>query len=228
MRLGGGGSLILALGELDVFGNVHKHRAWTARCGNVKRLVDCTSKLIGVFHKPVVFRAGARDANGVGFLKCVRADHECRHLTGQNDHWDAVQKRIRKACHRVCGAWTRRHQNDTGFACRAGIAFGGMGRALLVADQNVVDVALLKNLVIDRQHRATGVAENRVDALFFKGLDNNLGACHGCGHLGLSGFQSLRGWFRVKSIASSFQVQKRKGDIKKPPIVSGAHGFKTG
>jgi hypothetical protein len=34
------------------------------------------------------------------------------------------------------------------------------GRALLVAHQDVLDVVLLENLVIDRQHRAAGIAED--------------------------------------------------------------------
>ncbi len=47
-----------------------------------------------------------------------------------------------------------------GLAGRAGIAFGRMARALLVAHQDVADVVLLEDLVIDRQHRAARIAEN--------------------------------------------------------------------
>jgi DNA helicase HerA-like ATPase len=41
----------------------------------------------------------------------------------------------------------------------AGIALGGMARALLVADQDVLDL-LLEDRVVDRQHRAAGIAED--------------------------------------------------------------------
>ena len=45
-------------------------------------------------------------------------------------------------------------EDDAGPAGRAGVALGGMGRALLVAHQDVADVVLLEDRVVDRQHRA--------------------------------------------------------------------------
>ena len=53
-----------------------------------------------------------------------------------------------------------------------------MDRALLVADEDVLQPILLKQLVIDRQHRAAGIAENVLDALVGESLEHNLGACH--------------------------------------------------
>ena len=50
----------------------------------------------------------------------------------------------------------RGHQHHAGLAGGTGIALGGVAGALLVAHQDVLDVALLENLVIDRQHRAPG------------------------------------------------------------------------
>ena len=44
-----------------------------------------------------------------------------------------------------------RHEQDAGLAGRTRIAFGRMAGALLVPHQNVLDVALLENLVIDRK-----------------------------------------------------------------------------
>jgi hypothetical protein len=51
------------------------------------------------------------------------------------------------------------------FARRTGIALGGMGRALLVADQDVAQGRFGEEGVIDRQHRAARIAEQGVDAL---------------------------------------------------------------
>ena len=94
--------------------------------------------------------AGAGDADGVGLLKGVVADHEGRHLTGQNDQRDRIHQRIRDARDRVRGPGPRRDQNDTGFAGRAGITLGGMHGALFVTHQDVANVVLLKDLVINR------------------------------------------------------------------------------
>src|SRR6202043_3817175 len=51
--------------------------------------------------------------------------------------------------------------------------------ALLVPHQDVLDIALLENLVIDRKHRAAGVAEDVLDAMIDQRPHD-----HGCaGHL---------------------------------------------
>ena len=87
---------------------------------------------------------------GIGLLKGVRSDHEGRHLSGQNDNRDAVHQRIGHAGHGICGTGAGGNKAHTGFACGARISFGGVGRALFVAHQNVADIVLLKNLVINR------------------------------------------------------------------------------
>ena len=53
-----------------------------------------------------------------------------------------------------------------------------MHRALFVAHKDVANVVLLKNLVIDRQHRTAGIAENNLDPLIFQRLNHHLGAGH--------------------------------------------------
>src|SRR6187399_3018901 len=42
---------------------------------------------------------------------------------------------------------------------------GGVAGTLLVPHQDVLDLALLENLVIDRKHRAAGIAEQMPDAM---------------------------------------------------------------
>ncbi len=69
-------------------------------------------------------------------------------------------------------------EDDAGPAGGAGIALGRMGRGLLVADEDVADVVLLEDRVVDRQHRAAGIAEHRVDALVLQGLNDHLRAGH--------------------------------------------------
>ena len=45
-----------------------------------------------------------------------------------------------------------------------------------MAHQDVLDLLLLEDLVIDRKHRAAGIAENVLDALIGQRLDHHLGA----------------------------------------------------
>jgi hypothetical protein len=64
-----------------------------------------------------------------------------------------------------------------------------MGRALLVADQHVLQLRLVEQRVVDRQHRAARIAEQHIDALIEKGAHHDLRAGEG----GLFGFDRLVG-----------------------------------
>ena len=139
-----------ARGELGVLWNVDKNRTRTARTRDVEGVVDRLCQRVGLFGKPVVFGAGAGDANGVRFLEGVRADHKGRNLTGQHNNRDRVQQRVGQAGHSVCCAGARCHQRNANFTSRARISFGRVNRALFVTHQNVFDVILLKDLVVDR------------------------------------------------------------------------------
>ena len=85
----------------------------------------------------------------------------------------SVQRR-----HGIGGARARGDQHHAGLAGRAGIAFGGVAGTLLVADQNVLNVLLLEQLVIDRQHRTAGIAEDVLDPVVLQRLDDHLGPGH--------------------------------------------------
>ncbi len=53
-----------------------------------------------------------------------------------------------------------------------------MHGALFVAHQNVLHLVLLKQRVVDRQHRAAGITENVLDALIGKRRDHHFRAGH--------------------------------------------------
>ncbi|MGY2938014.1 hypothetical protein ACVWZ6_007616 [Bradyrhizobium sp. GM6.1] len=53
-----------------------------------------------------------------------------------------------------------------------------MARALLMPNQDVLDLALLEDLVVDREHRAAGVAENVGHAMIDERADDHRGAGH--------------------------------------------------
>ena len=53
-----------------------------------------------------------------------------------------------------------------------------MARALLVTNQDVLDVVLLEDLVIDRKHGPAGIAEDVLDTVIFQRAQDDLGASH--------------------------------------------------
>ena len=152
------GVMALALGlfrigarsELHVLGNIDQNGAGAARHGHVKRLMYDTGQFVGLFHQPVMFGAGARDTYSVGFLECIRTDHECRHLPRQHDNRDAVHQGVGQPGHSVGRTGARCHQRHAGFTSGPCIAFGGMHSTLFMAHQHVANFVLLKDLVIDR------------------------------------------------------------------------------
>ncbi len=89
-----------------------------------------------------------------------------------------IHQRVGQAGDGVGGAGARGDEHAADLAGRARIAFRGMDRALLVAHEDVLEPILLEQLVIDRQHRAAGIAENMLDALIGESLEHHLGACH--------------------------------------------------
>jgi hypothetical protein len=91
-----------------------------------------------------VLGAGPGDADGVGLLKGVVADHEGRHLPGQDDERDRIHQRVGQAGDRIGRAGPGGDQHDARLAGGAGIALGGVHRALFVAHQDVADRVLLK------------------------------------------------------------------------------------
>ena len=88
------------------------------------------------------------------------------------------QQRVGQPGDRIGRAGARRDQHAADLAGRARIALGGMNRALLVAHQDVLDLLLLEQRVIDRQHRAARIAENVLHALVGERLDHHFGAGH--------------------------------------------------
>ena len=88
------------------------------------------------------------------------------------------QKRVGQAGDRVGGAGAGGDQHGADLAGRARIALGGMHGALLVAHQDVLHLVLLEQRVVDRQHRAAGIAENVLDALIGKRRHHHFRAGH--------------------------------------------------
>ena len=208
LRLG-----IDALGELDVLRDVDHHRARPAAAGDVERLVQHARQIVDVLHQIIVLGAGPRDADRVAFLERVVADQVGRHLPG-----DARRAGSNPSARRSARSphWSRRDPRSPARSrpCRSSAhslrpraprpARGAPGCA--------ATFVLLEQRVIDRQHRAAGIAEDVLDALVGERLDHHFGA----GHF-LASFVSL---VIVRSIvlASPSGIKKgREGPARAPP-----------
>src|SRR6185312_9625958 len=80
-------------------------------------------------------------------------------------------------------AGPRSDEENADLAGRARVAFRGVSRALLVADEDVAKLVLVEDGVVDRQHRAARIAEHHLDALVLQRLDDHFGAGHVLGHV---------------------------------------------
>jgi hypothetical protein len=67
---------------------------------------------------------------------------------------------------------------DADFAGGAGVAVGHVAGALLVADQDVVELGVAGQGVVDGQVGAAGVAEDQVNAFSFKGSQQQFSSRH--------------------------------------------------
>ena len=169
---------VVAERELDVLGDVDHHRPGPAARRDVERLVQHPRQVGDVLHQVIVLGAGPGDADGVAFLEGVVADEMRRHLAGDADQRNGIAQRIGQARHRIGGAGAGGDEDAADLAGRAGIAFRRMDGALLMAHQNVAHLLLVEQRVIDRQHRAAGIAEDVLDALIGERLDHHLGPGH--------------------------------------------------
>ena len=154
--------------------------------GDVERLVQDARQVLDPAHEIIVLGAIAGDAGRVAFLERVRADQMGRHLAGDADERDRIHQRVGEAGDRVGRAGAGGDEQHADLAGRARVAFGGVRGALLVAHQDVADLVLAEERVVDRQHRAAGIAEHVLDALVLQRLDDHFGAGHLLRHRGLS------------------------------------------
>ncbi len=171
-----------ALGELDVLRDVDDHRARPAALGDVERLVQHAREVGDRLHQIVVLGARARDADGVAFLEGVVADEMGRHLPGDDDERDRIAQGVGEPGDRIGGAGTGGDQHAADLAGRARIALGRVHGALLVPHQDVRDLLLLEQRIVDRQHRAPGIAEQVLDPLVGERLDHHFRAGHFLAH----------------------------------------------
>jgi hypothetical protein len=174
-------------GDQHVLRQVDHHRAGPPAGRDREGLVHDARQVLAPLDQVIVLGRRAGDAGRVRLLKRVVADQVRRNLSRQTDDGDAVHQRVDQPGDGVGGTRAAGDQHDANLAGGAGIAFGGVHRRLLVANQDVADRVLVEDSVIDRQHRTTRIAENHLDALVLEGLEQDFSAgtaggtveCHG-------------------------------------------------
>ena len=91
-----------------------------------------------------------------------------------------------------------------------GVAVGGVSGGLLVADEDVLDVGVLAQCVVERQHHAARIAEEDIDTLGAETFHQDLsaGQPHGGFLIGLE-----RGLRRrsAAALARGFEVRQTTG-----------------
>ena len=201
----------------DVLGHVDEHRAGAAGGRDVERLPDHPRDVGGVGDQPVVLGDRHGDADGVGLLERVGADHRVRHLAGDDHQRDAVHVGVAQRGDDVGGG---RAAGDHGHARSAGgvrVALGHVAGALLVAHEDVAD-RRVDERVVDGQDGAAREAEHDLRLLHLEALDEGLGSgeLHGRGafsvRAGLVGGDS--GQAEKTPAAGEGERTRRRGGVR--------------
>ena len=120
-----------------------------------------------------------RDVEDVGLLESIFAQHPAHRLAAEDDHRNAVHLRRHEAGDGVASARAGGDENDGGLAGGAGVAVSHVNGTLLMADENELHVRLHGlQRIKDRDGRATGVAEDILNAEIGEGFDERLRAVH--------------------------------------------------
>ena len=168
---------IVALALQHVLRDIHQHRAGASGGGDVERLVNDLRQLVEVLHQEVVLGAGARDAEGVGFLEGVAADEFAGDLAGDGDDRNGVHHGVDQAGGQVGGAGAGGGAADADLAGGARVAFGGEGGVLLVTHQHVADLVVVED-VVEGKGDAAGIAEDAIDAFAGQAFGEHFRAAH--------------------------------------------------
>ncbi len=161
------------LGLLHVLGQIDDDRAGAPAAGDVKRFLDDARDVLDVLDEEIVLGARARDADEVRFLESVVADHRGRNLARQDDHRSGIHVGVDDSGDGVGGAGAGGDEHDAGASADAGIALGHVGRALFMADEDVLDLRV-EERVVGREDGAAGIAEDYIDAFGNEALDDDL------------------------------------------------------
>jgi phosphoglycolate phosphatase-like HAD superfamily hydrolase len=170
------------LRDLDIFRQVHEHRAGAARRGDEKRLLHHAGDVGRVGDEIMMLRDPAADLDDRRLLEGVSADHARAHLAGEGDHGDAVHLGVGDRRHEVEGARAARGHAHAGLAGGAGVALGRERAPLLVPREDRADPVLgVGERLVERHARPARIGEDHVDPVADQRLDDHVGPGHEAG-----------------------------------------------
>src|SRR5690625_3553845 len=162
------------LGGENVLRQVNEDRTGKARAGNLVRGPARRGEVAYITHQEAVRGDAPRDADDVALLEGVITDERERHLSGQYDDRHGVHVRVGDTGDGVRGTRTAGNEDGSDFARCLGVAFGGVGAALLVADEDVPERRLEPcHFVVNLDDGAARVTEDNFDAFSFERADEN-------------------------------------------------------
>ena len=173
--------LVLPLNGGDVFGDVHQHRAGAAGPGDGKGLPDDVGQFVYVLYQEIALGDGHGDAGNIHLLEGVLSDEVFADIAGDEHHRGGVIVGGGNAGDQIGGAGAGGGKAHANLPRGAGVAVGGVGRALLVGGEVVADFFLITvelELVVDVENGAAGIAEHRVHPLLQQAFHHNLGPSH--------------------------------------------------
>jgi len=173
-----GGVLPFALRLLRVLADVDQDRPRPARGGDVEGLGHDPGDVVRLRHQVVVLGHRLRAADDVGLLEGVGADSTGGDLAGDGDHGHGVHEGGGQAGDHVQRSGPRGRHRDAGTARGASVAVSHVGRALLVADEHVLELGVRRQPLVDRQVGAAGVPEDDLHALALEGLEDHVSSSH--------------------------------------------------
>ena len=174
----GGGEVEGRGGLLRVLGDVDEDRAGAAGDGDLEGLADGGRDVFRARDEEVVLGDGKSDAGDVYLLEGVGAEELGRDLAGDADDGHGVQHGGGNAGDEIGGPGAGGGDATAGAARCARVSVGHVGRALLVADEDMVDGELAQR-VVDGQDGPAGIAEDGGYALADEGRPDDFGSGEG-------------------------------------------------
>ncbi|OPY02603.1 MAG: hypothetical protein A4E61_01271 [Syntrophorhabdus sp. PtaB.Bin184] len=157
-----------------ILGNVDENGSRSSRRRDMEGLLDDTGEVFHVPDEVAVLRAGPGDTHDVGLLKGVVADEHRVDLAGEDDEGDRIHVCRGYTRHRVRGAGPARHEGDTHPARCPRVPVGCVDGGLLMADDDLIDLAYVCQGICDVERSPSRIAEYRVDPFRLQGFDEDL------------------------------------------------------
>src|SRR6202044_3523624 len=151
--------------------DVHEDGAGAAGGRQVEGLADGAGDVLGLGDEEVVLGDRVGDAGDVRLLEPVGADQVRGDLAGDRDHGHGVHVGVRERGDQVGGTGAAGGHAHAGAAGGLRVAGGRVPGALLVAGQDVPDLAGVEQRVVGGKHGAARDAEDHFDPHPLEGED---------------------------------------------------------